>query len=93
MTVKTTNNFLVTSGYGYNTKEPFVQVNFDDRVLTKMSPENARDLALSLLRASEAAYSDAFLVEFTKDSLGGDDGMVARMLIEFRKWRNTEQEW
>lgn len=85
--------FSVTSGYGAITREPFVQVNIEDREIVKMSPENARDLALSLLRASEAAYSDAFLIEFVKDRLGGDDSMAGVILLEFRKWRNTEQEW
>lgn len=86
-------NFLVTSGYGANSREPFVQVNIDDREIVKMTPENARDLALNLLRASEAAYSDAFLIEFVKDKLGGNDLMAGTILAEFRKWRNTEQEW
>ena len=89
----TVENVLVTSGYGAVTREPFVQINFDDRFTTKMTPENARDIALSLLRASESAYSDAFLLEFVKDKLGGDDSMAGVILLEFRKWRNTEQEW
>lgn len=85
--------FLITSGYGANSKEPFVQINIEDKFVTRMSPENAREIALNLLRASEAAYGDAFLVEFIKDKLGGDDQIAGIILGEFRQWRNTEQEW
>ncbi len=91
--MRTLDDFLITSGYGAETREPFVQLNFNDLAVAKMSPENARDLAVLLLRASDAAYSDAFLVEFVKEKLGGDDSMAGVILLEFRKWRNTEQEW
>lgn len=82
--------FHVTSGYGHNSREPFVQMQCPNPVV-QMSPENARDLALNLLQAAEAAYSDAFLVEF----LGAieSETVAAGLLIEFRKWREQKQGW
>lgn len=89
MTTKTIN---VTSGYGHNTKEPFVEINAP-QLRIQMSPENARDLALNLLQAAEAAYSDGFLIEFLTDAIGSDPAQAAMLLGEFRKWRETKQDW
>jgi hypothetical protein len=83
--------FKVSSGYGYNTQEPFVEIEFES-VQIQVTPENARDMGLSLLRAAEAAYSDAFLVEFLK-SVGGNANEAAALLVEFRAWREQKQAW
>lgn len=82
----------VSSGYGANTKEPYVQILWGNKQL-QMSPENARDLAMNLLQAAEAAYSDAYIFEFAKGFLKGGHELTAVMLGEFRKWRETEQDW
>lgn len=82
----------VTSGYGYNTHEPFVEINAPKKRI-QMTPENARDLALNLLQAAEAAYSDAFLIEFSKGVLEVGEKEAAVILHEFRKWRETRQDW
>ena len=82
----------VSSGYGVNTKEPFVEIHFTEPRV-QMSPENARDLALNLLQAAESAYSDAFLVEFMTDAVEESEAAAAGLLIEFRKWREQKQEW
>ena len=78
---------VVSSGYGANTKEPFVKIEVKG-VSTQMTPENARDVALSLLEAAATAYTDGFLVEFVKERMDGDDHAAAALLIEFRKWRD-----
>ena len=84
--------FTVTSGYGYNSREPFVEIEFES-VKVQVSPENARDFAFALLHAVEAAYSDAFLVEFFTDAIGGEMNEAAVLLQQFRDWRQTKQEW
>ena len=63
-------NILVSSGYGGNTKKPFVMIEGDsiDEAI-QMSPIEARDLALNLLQCADAAESDAFIVEFTQNEL------------------------
>lgn len=83
----------VTSGYGYNTHEPFVEINAPKKRI-QMTPENARDLALNLLQAVEASYSDAYLVEFfTSEAVGMPMPGAVGILAEFRKWRETKQDW
>lgn len=87
-------NFSVSSGYGGNTHEPFVEIVVEAKGFrTQMSPENARELAHNLLQAAEAAYSDAFIVEFMRDGIGAGEEIATVALIEFRKWRQTEQVW
>lgn len=84
--------YNVSSGYGANTQEPYVEVEAP-QLKVQMSPENARDLALNLLRAAEAAYTDAFLVEFMKEAVGMNLPEVGSILKEFRSWRETKQAW
>jgi hypothetical protein len=84
--------YLVTTGYGAKAKEPYVEVEAP-QLRVQMTPENARALALNLLQAAEAAYSDAFLVEFTVYAAGGSMNEAAGLLIEYRKWREQKQSW
>ena len=82
----------VESGYGGNSRQPFVEVK-DDRLKEPMQllPEEARDLALNLLEAAEASEQDAFIFEFFSKIMGGGekgDSAGAKSLIEFRQWRN-----
>jgi hypothetical protein len=81
----------VTSGYGHNTRQPFVQIQMEypkDHPL-QLEPNEARDLAANLLQAAEAAEQDAFIFEF-HSTLGGerDDKLGAGVLFQFREWRN-----
>lgn len=79
----------VTSGYGGNTRVPFVEINME--LLNKpmqLSPEEARDLAGNLLQAAEAAEQDAFIFEFHTHLSGGEEQVGAAMLMEFMKWRD-----
>ena len=81
---------MVTSGYGGNTRLPFVEIHSDkikDEVL-QLSPEEARDFAANLLQAAEAAEQDAFIFEFHADLLN-DRVMGAQMLVQFRVWRDA----
>jgi hypothetical protein len=67
------------------TGEPLVMLRWFTHV-TQLSIAQARDLALSLLDAAEAAKSDAFLVSFMgagdKDPRAG-----AALVMAFREWR------
>jgi len=67
---------MVTSGYGGNTRQPFVEIKTDKlKAPLQLSPEEARDLALNLLQAAEAAEQDAFIFEF-HSTLGGEREMT-----------------
>ena len=81
----------VTSGYGGNTRQPFVEIHTDklkEKEHLQLSPEEARDLAQNILEAAEAAEQDAFIFEFHRDLMNGDENVAANMLIQFRKWRD-----
>ncbi len=83
----------VSSGYGHNTREPFVMVEADvlDTPL-QLSPDDARDLAFNILSAAEAAENDAFLFEFIKQELNQEDRVAVSILVEYRDWRNRRRE-
>ena len=88
MTPPQWNTINVESGYGGNTRQPFVEIKTDKlKEPLQMLPEEARDLASNLLQAAEAAEQDAFIFEFHHELLG-DEKMGATMLINFRKWRD-----
>jgi hypothetical protein len=84
----------VESGYGGNTRQPFVEIKADKlKEPLQLSPEEARDLASNLLQAAESAEQDAFIVEFHSDFIEGTSeekrNVGAVMLMEFRKWRDA----
>lgn len=84
----------VTSGFGGNTRQPFVEINAEKlKGPMQLSPEEARDLAANLLQAAEAAEQDAFIFEFHSAFIEGTPeakrNFGASMLIEFRKWRDA----
>lgn len=79
---------LVSSGFGANTNEPFVQVQAEelDHPI-QMSPNEARALAVNLLEAADAAETDGYLVGFFRDELKQDRQGIAVILNDFRKYR------
>jgi len=82
----------VSSGYGANTKEPYVEIEWAEDQKTQISPEETRDLALNLLQAAEASLSDALFVEWLKDEMDvGLDG-AAQLLVMLRKRREERYE-
>lgn len=80
-----------SSGYGGKTRKPFVSIHWKD-VVGQLSPEAARQFALSLIGAAEAAEQDAFVFECGKGSIGASDEGAAVLLREFRKWREKRKE-
>ena len=85
----------VTSGYGGNTRQPFVEIKADKlKEPLQLSPEEARDLGANLLQAAEAAEQDAFIFEFHSEFIEGTpqekSNFGASMLVEFRKWRDAQ---
>jgi len=80
------------SGYGANTKQPFVDLLIGDRKPLQLSPDEAREIALRLVEATESAEQDAFLVEWGTESFGGDQRAAAALLLEFRKWREARRK-
>ena len=67
--------------------EPFIQLLVDDEVLCQLTPAEAREHAQSVLQAAEASEQDAFMVGFAKSTIGVGDVGAARLLQEFRRFR------
>ena len=78
--------FHVASGYGGNTRQPFVEVQLGEYT-TQMSPEKAIELALNMLEAAESAWSDAFITEFMERDVGLELPQAAQVLRRYREWR------
>lgn len=86
-------NILVSSGYGGNTREPFVEIKMEypkDHPL-QIHPDEARALAMNLLEAADAADTDQFLFEFVSKDLHSGDQAAAGILMEFRKFRDERR--
>jgi len=81
-----------SSGYGYNTKQPFVNLLVGDRKPIQLSPDQARSVARQLTEAAEAAEQDAFLVSFFQKSVGMDERQVAGILMQFRAFRERPND-
>jgi hypothetical protein len=84
---------LVTSGYGGNSRQPFVEINNDKlKSPLQISPGEARDLAANLLQAAEAADQDAFIFEFHSSLVDGSADEKKKVggmaLVAFRKFRD-----
>lgn len=87
----------VSSGFGANTRQPFVAIEMQyprDHPL-QLHPDEARDLAMNLLQAADAADSDQFIFEFFADIMGEGtekgDQAGAKSLIAFRKFRDERR--
>lgn len=68
------------------TGKPYVQFALDISP-TQFTPGKAREIALMLLEAADAAESDAALMAFARDQIGLDDARAAQLLDQFRKAR------
>lgn len=85
--------FSVTTGFGATQRQPYVQVLIEAADwMTQMPPAKARELALNLLEAAEAAEGDGFLVTFLQDVVGVPDVTIqAQILDQFRQYREQQQ--
>lgn len=68
------------------TGEPCVVLRWYDHS-GQLTPAEAREHAMKVLAAADAAESDAFLVQFMAQKIGVDKPQQAMMLQEFRKFR------
>lgn len=83
--------FTVTSGYGGNTRRPFVQIE-GPALPTTMDSSEARALALNIYEAAITAEADGLIVEFFTKEIGTSQKEAAQILQKFRayrkRWRN-----
>ena len=82
----------ISSGFGHNTQKPYVQLLIPKADwMTRMTPNQARELAHNLLKVAEAADTDGYLVGFFTNVIGaGDQHAIAALLSKFREYRGKE---
>ena len=78
--------YQVGTIFGEHDRGPFVVVNAPD-LTTMLEPDEARRLGLDLIRAAEAATSDAMLVRFVDKTLGAPSAVVTAALADLRRMR------
>jgi hypothetical protein len=81
----------VNSGYGANTRQPFVELYLGTRMV-QLTPLKAREIAKYLLEAAEAAEGDGFLVEYISKLGELPTEQAAGVLVEFRQFREQQRE-
>jgi hypothetical protein len=79
-------HFIVSSGYGSNTRRPFVEIVAPE-LRTTMNSAEARALALNILEGAITAEADGLIVEFFTKELGTTQEQAAVMLMKFREYR------
>lgn len=81
----------VTSGYGGNTRLPYVELRLPDRPPLQLEVEEARLIAGMILEAAEGAEQDAFIVEWGMEHIGLELEAAASLLREYRQWREQRR--
>ena len=77
--------------YGAQCRQPLVELRYQD-LSVQLSPEDARELAMSLLQTAEAAEQDAFLVEWSQQEVHATLTEAVGLLEGFRKWREARAD-
>lgn len=67
--------------------EPFIQLILGDKLIAQQSVTQAREHAMAILEACEAAEQDAFLIDWLTTKLDAEPAMGAGTLQDFRAWR------
>lgn len=78
------------SGFGANTKEPFVSLHHQDWCV-QVTPAQARHWAMSILECAEAAEQDAFIVDHMQ-KIGLNYEQALLLLRDYRLWREKKQQ-
>jgi hypothetical protein len=76
----------VANGYGARTRQPFVTLRVKEEFVN-LTPAEAREIALNLIQATEAAMGDALIMRFAARNLEASDVQSAQLLVMFRKMR------
>lgn len=69
---------------------PYVQLRKDGEIFTQMSPGEARQYAMQIIEAAEAAQGDAFIVGFIQQRTGVEWEKATRVLVDYRDFRTHE---
>lgn len=81
-----------SSGFGHNTRQPFVEIGLANPTesanpMIQVSAAQARQFALQILEAADAAESDGFVLTWLSETAELSEGQGAQVLQEFRAYR------
>lgn len=86
-----TDVIFVQSLVSHRDQKPRVDIQLGE-IHSQMSADAAMDVAKNIIEACEAAHSDAFIFNFMKEKVGLDDGRAARVIVDFRNYRQELAE-
>ena len=82
----------VQSMVSMRTREPMVSIYWPKDVdAAQLTPDKAREFALSVLQAAEAAEQDEFMFTFATKRIGVDEASAAGLINEYRLHRGQER--
>jgi hypothetical protein len=92
------NTIAIASGFGMNSKQAFVTIALSSPVETanpavQLATHQARQIAMQILEAADAAESDGFVLEWLMTGTSGlSEGQAAALLNDFRAWRDRQRK-
>lgn len=81
----------VTSGYGANTRRPFIQIHLPEREPLQLEIDDARIVGQMIIEACESAEQDGFLVEWTMKEFNISIEQASGILHHYREWRDRRR--
>lgn len=78
--------FWVTSLFGAKSKQPIVELHYEDWSVQLDTP-TARKIAHDILHAAEAADQDAFIYDFFTSQMKLKEAAAQKIFQQFRSWR------
>ena len=81
----------VASIVGMNTGLPLVEIRLGSEK-AQLDPDEAREVAMNILEASNSAITDLWLVEFAMSRIEIDQARAGQLLNEFRLWRKDREK-
>ncbi len=82
----------VASGYGGNTRVPYVELRLPERPPMQLEIDEARLVGQMIIEACEAAEQDAFMVEFGMQELNLSMQEAGGLLHQYRQWRERRRQ-
>jgi hypothetical protein len=78
--------YHVSTIFGLRTQKPIVRVEAPALDM-QMAPDDARRLGMNLIRAAEAAVSDALMMRFLREKIDAPPDAAVAVLAEWRQMR------
>lgn len=87
----------VSSGYGYNTRQAFIEIEMPGQPVVQFGVDEARIIAHLILEACEAAEQDGAITEWIQATYDQEPPeargrIAAGLLSEIRAFRNKRRE-